>query len=96
MSSNYIAGILELTSKVRYGITSRGVPIFRFIAYDKAYGIYAVSCSQRELSQNVHVIIEPSSNPTKPGEIPRGNLIKNLGTINDNTEREILLATVLI
>ena len=93
MSSNYIAGTLELTSKVRYGITSRGVPIFRFIAYDKAYGIYAVSCSQRELSQNVHVIIEPSSNPTKPGEIPRGNLIKNLGTINDNTEVEILLAT---
>lgn len=55
---SWLAGTLELTSKVRYGLTSRGVPLFRFIPYDKRFGPFAVGCSMRDLSTNQHVIVE--------------------------------------
>lgn len=35
--TTWLGGILELTSKVRYGLTSRGAPLYRFIPYDKRY-----------------------------------------------------------
>ena len=55
--NTWIGGILELGSKVRYGMTTRGVPIYRFVPYDKKQGPYAVGCSQRSLN-NVHAIVE--------------------------------------
>ena len=32
-----IVGVLELTSKTRYGLTSRGAPIFLFRPFDSSY-----------------------------------------------------------
>ena len=92
-----LAGTLELTSKVRYGLTSRGVPIFRFIPYDKRFPAYAVGCSQRNLFYNVHAIVEPAqtqpqARPRK-GELPRANLVKNLGPPTKESETEVLLVT---
>ena len=46
-TNTWIGGILELGSKVRYGMTTRGVPMYRFVPYDKKQGPYAVGCSQR-------------------------------------------------
>jgi hypothetical protein len=89
----WLAGTLELTSKIRYGITSRGVPIFRFIPYDKRYPPLAVGCSQRDLFYNVHVIVEPTSEPPRPGMLQKANLIQNLGPPTNKSELQLLLTT---
>ena len=90
---NRIAGTLELTSKVRYGLTSRGVPLFRFIPYDKRFGPMAVGCSQRNLFYNIHAIVEPSAQPHRQGELPKANIIQSLGEPTDESELKVLLTT---
>jgi len=40
--NTWIGGILELGSKVRYGMTTRGVSIYCFVSYYKKQGPYAV------------------------------------------------------
>lgn len=93
LANNRIAGTLELTSKVRYGMTSRGVPLFRFIPYDKRFGPMAVGCSQRNLFYNIHAIVEPSISPQRQGELPKANIVQNLGEPTDETELKLLLTT---
>ena len=88
---DWIPGTLELTSKVRYGITSKGVPIFRFIPYDKLHRPLAVSCSQRNLFYNVHAIVQPGPAPEK-AELQKGILIQNLGQPTPESEAAVLLA----
>ena len=88
----HIGGTLELTSKVRYGMTSRGVPLFRFIPYDKRFAPLAVGCSQRDLMHNIHAIVEPQGEPKK-GELQRANIIKSLGRPTEETELQLLIAT---
>ncbi len=85
---NWISGTLELSSKVRYGMTSRGVPLFRFVPYDRRFSPMAVGCSQRNLFYNVHAIVEPF--PTDP---KKGNLVQNLGQPSKESELAVLLAT---
>jgi len=93
-SDSWIGGILELSSKVRYGITSRGVPIFRFIPYDKRLTPFAVSCSQRNLFYNVHAIVaaSPSFSTTNPKELPKGFIVQPLGIPTPQSELQVLLA----
>jgi exoribonuclease R len=91
--NNRIAGTLELTSKVRYGLTSRGVPLFRFVPYDKRFGPMAVGCSQRNLFYNIHAIVEPSTAPQRQGELPKANIVQNLGEPTDESELKLLLTT---
>ena len=93
LANNRIAGTLELTSKVRYGMTSRGVPLFRFIPYDKRFGPMAVGCSQRNLFYNIHAIVEPSISPQRQGELPKANIVQNLGEPTDESELKLLLTT---
>lgn len=96
----WIGGILELSSKVRYGISTRGLPIFRFIPYERSLGPFAVSCSQRSLS-NVHAIVEPiracgepqPQPQLHPQSLPRATLIQVLGTPTEQTEIAVLLST---
>ena len=102
----WIGGILELASKVRYGITSRGLPIFRFVPYERSFGPFAVSSSQRSL-YNVHAIVEPIQRIAAYGEpcrangeqtepqrgLPRATLIQILGPPTPETETNILLST---
>ena len=91
--NNWLAGTLELTSKVRYGLTSRGAPIFRFIPYDKRFPPMAVGCSQRNLFYNIHAIVEPTNQPTRPGELPKATIVQNLGQPSADSELQVLLAT---
>ena len=103
---SWLAGTLELTSKVRYGLTSRGVPLFRFMPYDKRFGPFAVGCSMRDLSTNQHVIVEgppihkdhtEKQQEDKPQKayitLPKANLIQNLGKPTLETEKLLLLTT---
>lgn len=91
--NNWIAGTIELTSKVRYGLNSRGVPIFRFTPYDKRFSPMAVGCSQRNLFYNIHAIVEPTNQPTRQGELPKATIIQTLGKPCEESELKVLLAT---
>jgi protein SSD1 len=87
---SWIAGTLEVASKVRYGLTTRGCPIFRFVPYDKRYAPFAVGSSIRDFSTNVHAIIEPSEGKTS---MPRGSIVQLLGAPSARTEQTMLLMT---
>jgi exoribonuclease R len=98
MKPTWIGGILELSSKVRYGITSRGLPIFRFIPYERSLGPFAVGCSQRSLFYNVHAIVEPLTPSGEPisgakEKLPRATLVQLLGTPTPESETAVLLST---
>lgn len=84
---NWLAGTLELSSKVRLGLTSRGIPRFRFVPYDKRFAPLAVGCSERNLFYNVHAIVEP----TADGKT--GNLVQSLGKPTQASEETVLLTT---
>lgn len=89
-----IAGTLELTSKVRYGLTARGAPIYRFIPYDKRFAPLAVGCSARNLFYNVHAIVEPVGGTLQVSrELQKANLVQNLGRPTAETELQVLLTT---
>ena len=93
--NTWIGGILELSSKVRYGITTRGAPIFRFIPYDRSLGPFAVGCSQRNVFYNVHAIVESKEEetPKRTNELPKANLVQILGTPTAESELAVLMAT---
>jgi len=90
--TTWLGGILEVTSKVRYGLTSRGSPLYRFVPYDRRYSPLAVGCSTRDFTTNIHVVVEPSKQG-KPGQMNHGNLVKTLGSPTPETEQEVLLLT---
>jgi len=98
---DWIPGTLELSAKVRYGIGSRGIPLFRFVPYDTSIGPFAVGCSQRDLFHNVHAIVTPNaanaepspqSSPTFRTLLPKATLVQNLGIPSDETNLQVLLA----
>ena len=98
-AANWIAGTVELSSKVRYGLTSRGVPLFRFVPYDKRLTPFAVGCSTRDLFYNIHAIAEPlsASGPVAASEqsrlLPRAALVQTLGAPSFESELALLIAT---
>ena len=88
---NQIVGVLELSSKYRYGITSRGAPMYLFRPYDEAAPDYIVGSTERDTSRNQIAIVsydgakpaENPGNPGKPGQKPRANLVRLLGPVGD-------------
>ena len=95
-AANWIAGTVELSSKVRYGLTSRGVPLFRFVPYDKRLLPFAVGCSARDLFYNIHAIAEPVAVPATASHsrlLPRAALVQTLGAPSLQTELALLIAT---
>jgi hypothetical protein len=85
----WIPGTLELTSKVRYALSSRGVPSFRFIPYTKNIPPFAVGYSGRDLSKNIYCLVEPDPNSTPiSGQLQKAHLIQVLPT-----ELDVLLWT---
>ena len=71
-----LVGILELTSKTKYGMSSRGVPMYLFTPSRKEYPMMVVGCSERDCSKNRLALVEFDSwNETG---LPRGTLRKLL------------------
>ena len=84
-----IVGVLELASKVRYGMTTRGSPIYRFTPWNEAYPPFFVGCSSRDNTKNVLAQIEFVS--WDAGTCPRGNLVRAIGTCGDLAAEETAL-----
>ena len=81
-----IVGTLAITSKTRYGLTAKGIPIYLFVPYDPSYPNFIVGCSTKDLSKNVIGVIkfdDWKDNST----FPRGILQEVLGP-SGNKEAE--------
>lgn len=90
-----LVGVVELASKYRYGLTSRGVPLFLFQPYDEAWPALVVGSSERDLTRNRIGVVEvtPEAVSSTPVTKIRGNLLRLLGPVGDPTaERAGLLA----
>lgn len=85
MLTHNIVGVLELSSKYRYGLTSRGVPIYLFRPYDEALPEFVVGCSERDTSVNQIALVEVPAAATASAstEKPRGTLIRLFGPVGD-------------
>jgi exoribonuclease R len=84
-------GVLELTSKYRYGFTLRGTPLYLFRPYDDALPEFVVGCSNRDLSSNQIALVEYTD--IVVGIVKaRANLIRLIGPVGDfESERKALL-----
>ena len=71
-----IVGVLQLASKYKYGLTSRGAPLYLFRPYDEALPDYIVGSSNRDTSRNQIALAEVTTM-----EAPASNLEKNRGTL---------------
>ena len=81
-------GVLELTSKYRYGITSRGSPMYLFKPYFKDLPDLIVGSSIRDLTCNLIV----SVTPIDANHLGRGHLVETFGPVgNFVAERKALL-----
>jgi len=81
-----VVGVLELSSKYRYGLTSRGVPIYLFRPYDDTLKDYVVGCSHRDTSRNQIALV------TLPAKGNRGTLVRLFGMVGDPVaEKEALM-----
>lgn len=87
MTTN-IVGVLELASKYRYGLTSRGAPMYLFKPYDASWPDVVCGSSARDLTHNQIAIVTVESalrdqvvDPAKPK--PRGLLFRLVGHVGD-------------
>lgn len=89
MRTKMIVGVLELTSKYRYGLNSRGAPLYLFRPYDETRPEYVVASSTRDTSSDQIVIVDvPSAETPVPGPGQprlRGMLARILGPVGDVT-----------
>lgn len=86
-----IVGTIELTSKSKYGITSRGIPIYLFVPYNKSYPSFIVGCSEKDVSHNKIGLIK-FDDWSVSSTFPRGQLQQILGNSGDfNAEKNALI-----
>lgn len=81
-----LVGVVELASKYRYGLTSRGVPLFLFQPYDEAWPALVVGSSERDLTRNrigVVTVTPEDVTATQPNTKIRGTLLRLLGPVGD-------------
>ncbi len=71
-----IAGTLVLNSKMRYGQTSRGVPLYLFHPENPSYPMFIVGSSEKNTSLNLRVLIEYTE---WKAALPQGIIIQNYG-----------------
>lgn len=81
-----IPGVLRLNSKVKYGMTSRNVPIYLFTPFNKTLTPCIVGCSHKDVSSNVLALVNVERWETNV--LTRGNLIKILGKCGEPDAEE--------
>jgi exoribonuclease R len=86
-----IIGTLEFTNKSRYGLTSKGIPIYLFTPYNKSYPHFIVGSSEKDISKNKIGLIK-FDDWTTSSTFPRGQLQQILGTSGDfEAEKQALI-----
>jgi exoribonuclease R len=77
-----IAGLLELSSKTKYGFTNRHHPMYLFTPFNESYPQFIVGSSERDTSKNRPGVIH-FEKWTDLDNLPRGALIQLLDTDED-------------
>jgi exoribonuclease R len=91
ISHPFIIGILYVNSKVKYGITSKGKPIYLFEPYNKAYPLMIVGSDEKGATSNMIALVSFEA-WEKESKFPRGGLQRILGQCGEHSvEREMLL-----
>lgn len=89
MTERQIVGVLELASKYKYGLTSRGTPLFLFRPYDEAEPEYIVGSNERDLTQNRIAVVGVTTPVPDPDTVctlqtkPRGSLQRLIGYVGE-------------
>jgi exoribonuclease R len=85
-----LVGILHLTSKYMYGLTSHGVPMYLCEPMNKGYPCFRVACKERDRSRNLLISFQFEAWESS-AELPRGALLKILGPVEySHAEAEAL------
>jgi exoribonuclease R len=77
-----LVGILHVTSKVKYGLTGRGFPIYLFEPMNRAYPPMIVGCSQKNPVKDLLAVVTFDTWEAS-AKFPRGNLLKVIGNCGD-------------
>jgi exoribonuclease R len=86
-----IVGTIELSNKSKYGLTSRGIPIYLFTPYNKSYPHFVVGCSEKDVSKNRIGLIK-FDDWAAASTFPRGQLQQVLGVSGDyEAEKQALI-----
>lgn len=89
-----LVGILELTSKYQYGLTSRGIPLYLCQPLDSSYPAFRVACKEKDKSTNLYVQFQFES-WEEGASLPRGALQKILGPVEEKSvEFEALACSI--
>ena len=84
-----IPGILELTSRTRYGMTSRNVPLYLFRPFNQKLSMCIVGCSKISTT-NVLALVEVPK--WESDSLSRGHLNRIIGNCGDfSAEKEALV-----
>ena len=76
-----IPGVLRLTSRIKYGMTSRNVPLYLFEPFDRTLSPCIVGSSEKDVSSNALALITVEK--WDPSNLTRGTLIRLLGKCGD-------------
>jgi exoribonuclease R len=76
-----LVGVLELSSKYRYGLTSRGAPLYLFRPYNEEQPEMIVGCSHRDTAHDQIAVVTPPPGPPSPGKKGRGTLLRLIGQV---------------
>lgn len=76
-----IVGVLELTSKYRFGFNTRSVPIYMFTPYDESYPQFLVASSERDKTINQIALIDFID--WTDTTFPRGAIVKLFGPVGN-------------
>jgi exoribonuclease R len=86
-----LVGVLHLTSKYMYGMTSRNVPLYLCEPLNKGYPCFRVACKEKDRSQNLLVAFAFESWDAD-SELPRGSLRQIFGSVEDTAAEAKALA----
>jgi exoribonuclease R len=86
-----LAGTLMLTSKIRYGQTSRGVPLYLFQPEQSAYPPFIVGSSLKDIALNQRVLIEYDH---WTGAFPQGHIVQSYGPAGSAVAEEAVARAV--
>jgi exoribonuclease R len=89
MLTKRVVGVIELASKYKYGVTSRGVPIYLFRPYDETLSECIVGCSQRDTTRNYIAVVDVEVCQPAAGQKPRGYLYRLIGPVGSHEEEII-------
>ena len=87
-----IAGVLQLTNKTRYGLTSRNVPMYLFSPLNNEFPQMIVASTHRDLKRNILVIAEKINDD----KLPRGQIVGTSRTERKTKDAGSIVSGILV